>query len=272
MNKYLCYIILVVFCIPPTISFGGDGRCIEGDCLNGKGIYSYSNGEKYEGQFKDGERHGRGILNFPDGNKYIGQFKNGKRHGQGILNLPDGSYYMGEWKDDLPKEQRTEKNPDDTKDEAASPVNKKDESESKEIFPQNLETSNDLEYASIFVGANIRSNASLKSGVLRTVPPGYPVVILERKTDWLLIEDYLGRKGWVFASLVTDPKTVIIKVSKGNLRSGPSLQDDIIVQLDNGTIMSVLEKKGGWLKVSDKKELTGWLHQKIVWPAVEMND
>ena len=102
MNKFLFHIILIAFCLPPTISLGDDSRCLEGDCLNGKGIYSYSNGEKYEGQFKNGERHGRGILNFPDGNKYIGLFKNGKRHGQGILSLPDGSYYMGEWEDDLP--------------------------------------------------------------------------------------------------------------------------------------------------------------------------
>jgi len=272
MNKFLFHITLIAFYLLPAISLGDDGKCIEGDCLNGKGIYSYSNGEKYEGQFKNGERHGRGILNFPDGEKYIGQFKNGKRHGQGILNLPDGSYYMGEWKDDLSKEQKTEKNHDETKYEAANPVEKEDEPESKVILPHNLITSKAVEYASITVGANIRSDAYLKSEVLRTVPPGYPVAVIERQADWLLVEDFRGRKGWVYASLVTKPTTVIIKVFKGNLRSGPSLKDDIIDQLDNGTIMSVLERKGGWLKVSDKKELTGWLHQKIVWPAVEMND
>jgi len=272
MNKFLFHIILVAFCLLPTTSFGDDGKCIEGDCVNGKGIYLYSNGEKYEGQFKNGKRHGRGRLNFPDSSKYIGQFKNGKRHGQGILNFPDGGYYIGEWKDDLLKGQETEINPDGTKSEAATPVEKEAEPESKVIFRQNLETTKAVEYASIAVGANIRSNASLTSEILRTVPPGYPVAVVERQAEWLLVEDYRGRKDWVFASLVTEPRTVVIKVSKGNLRSGPSLKDDIIVQLDHGKIMPVLERSGEWLKVSDFEGLTGWLHFKVIWPALEMNE
>jgi SH3-like domain-containing protein len=143
------------------------------------------------------------------------------------------------------------------------------EPKSKVKFPQNLEATKAVEYASISVGANIRSDASLTSEVLRTVPPGYPVAVLERQADWLLVEDYRGRKGWVYGSLVKEPRTVIIKVFKGNLRSGPSLKDDIIVQLDHGTLMSVLERSGDWLKVSDLEELNGWLYLKVIWPAAE---
>jgi SH3-like domain-containing protein len=153
--------------------------------------------------------------------------------------------------------------------EAVTPVGKQDGPEPKVIFPQNIETTSTVEYASIAVGANIRSQASLTSEVLRSVPPGYPVGVLEKQADWLLVGDYRGRKGWVYASLVTKPGTVIIKVFKGNLRRGPSLKDDIIVQLDHGTIMSVLERNGEWLKVSDFEELTGWLHHKVIWPAAE---
>jgi SH3-like domain-containing protein len=159
-----------------------------------------------------------------------------------------------------------------TVDEAATPVEKEDEPEPKVMSQQNFETTKAVEYARISVGANIRSDASLSSEVLHTVPPGYPVAVLERQTDWLLVEDYRGRKGWVFASLVKEPKTLIIKAFKGNLRSGPSLMDDIIVQLDHGKIMPVLERSGEWLKVSDFEGLTGWLHFKVIWPALEMNE
>ena len=158
------------------------------------------------------------------------------------------------------------------KSEAITPVEKEDETEPKVKLPQNLETIKAEEYATIAVGANIRSDASLTSEVLRTVPPGYPVAVLERQADWLLVEDYRGRKGWVYGSLVKEPRTVIIKVFKGNLRSGPSLKDDIIVQLDHGTLMSVLERSGEWLKVRDLEELTGWLHLQVIWPATEMNE
>lgn len=153
--------------------------------------------------------------------------------------------------------------------EAATPVRKKDGPEPKVILPHNLKTIKALEYASIAVGANIRSDASLSSEVLRTVPPGYPVAVLEKRADWLLVRDFWRKKGWVYASLVTEPKTIIVKVFKGNLRNGPSLKDDIIVQLDHGTIMSVLERNGEWLKVSDFEKLTGWVHFTVVWPLAE---
>jgi uncharacterized protein YgiM (DUF1202 family) len=128
------------------------------------------------------------------------------------------------------------------------------------------ETTNGAKYATVAKGSNIRSDAALTSEVLRSVPPGYPVAVLERQADWVLVEDFRQRKGWVFASLLTEPGTVIIKVYKGNLRSAPGLTDDIIVQLDHGSVMSVVETKGDWLKVTDSEKLTGWLHRKVIWP------
>ncbi len=41
-------------------------------------IYIWSDGSKYEGEFKDGKPNGRGTLTFPDGKKYVGGFKEGK--------------------------------------------------------------------------------------------------------------------------------------------------------------------------------------------------
>ena len=98
------------------------------------------------------------------------------------------------------------------------------------------------------------------------------MIVLEKQADWIHVEDYRGRKGWVSASLVTNPGTVIIKVFKGNLRRGPSLKDAIVAKLDHGAIMTVLERKGEWLKVSNSEKLTGWLYRKVVWPAAATNE
>ncbi|GEM_PF-969929 len=128
------------------------------------------------------------------------------------------------------------------------------------------ETTNGAKYASIAKGAHIRSDAALTSKVLRSVPPGYPVLVLKRQEDWVLVEDFRQRKGWVFSPLLTGPGTVIIKVYKGNLRSGPGLTDDVIAQLDHGTVLSVLETRGDWLQVTDSEKVSGWMHRKVIWP------
>jgi hypothetical protein len=41
--------------------------CIEGDCFNGQGTYTWADGRKYIGQFKDGKRHGQGTYTYADG-------------------------------------------------------------------------------------------------------------------------------------------------------------------------------------------------------------
>jgi SH3-like domain-containing protein len=148
----------------------------------------------------------------------------------------------------------------------AVPARKKNTPEPGVALKHNPETIKAGEYASISVGANIRSTASLTSKILRTVSAGFPVIVMEKQDDWFLVKDFRKRKGWVFAPLVAPPGTVIISVFKGNLRSGPGLQNTIIAQLDHGTIMSVLERSGEWLKVTDSEALTGWLHRKVIWP------
>jgi len=43
----------------------------------GFGKYTYLDGEKYEGEWKNGKRNGQGTFTYPDGSKYIGEWRNG---------------------------------------------------------------------------------------------------------------------------------------------------------------------------------------------------
>ena len=67
--------------------------------LHGKGTYTYQNGEKYEGLFRDGYMFGEGRYTWADGGYYEGEYystrvntasnrsfpaPNGLRHGYGI--------------------------------------------------------------------------------------------------------------------------------------------------------------------------------------------
>ena len=58
----------------------------------------WSEGQKYEGKWKDGKKHGQGTETYPDGRKYEGEFKDGKQNGQGTYIYHDGRKYEGEWK------------------------------------------------------------------------------------------------------------------------------------------------------------------------------
>ena len=49
---------------------------------------------------KMGKQNGQGTYSFSNGMKYIGKFRNAKYNGQGILTLPDGRKVIGELRED----------------------------------------------------------------------------------------------------------------------------------------------------------------------------
>ena len=59
----------------------------------GKGVYTWPDGEKYEGDFVDGKQHGKGMYTRPDGTIYEGDFVDGKQHGKVVCTRPDGTIY-----------------------------------------------------------------------------------------------------------------------------------------------------------------------------------
>ena len=48
------------------------------------GTYTYADGDKYVGAFKDGNFNGQGTFTFADGEKYVGEFKDDKYNGHGV--------------------------------------------------------------------------------------------------------------------------------------------------------------------------------------------
>jgi hypothetical protein len=63
---------------------------------NCQGTFTFANGDKYVGEFKDGKYHGQGTATYVDGRKYIGEFKDGNKNGQGTYTAADGTKYVGD--------------------------------------------------------------------------------------------------------------------------------------------------------------------------------
>ena len=69
------------------------------DKKNGQGTYTSAGGDKYVGEYQDDMQHGQGIYTYASGSKYIGGYKDGKKNGQGTYISTNGEKYVGEFKD-----------------------------------------------------------------------------------------------------------------------------------------------------------------------------
>ncbi len=65
--------------------------------ISGIGIYSWLDGRKYEGEWKNNNMEGIGIYTWNDGRKYEGMYRDDKKHGFGIYTWADGRSYEGYW-------------------------------------------------------------------------------------------------------------------------------------------------------------------------------
>ena len=64
---------------------------------------SYANGNKYIGEWKDGQKSGEGVMIYENGDLYDGEWQHGKKNGQGTLTLKNGNIsHKGSWVDDDP--------------------------------------------------------------------------------------------------------------------------------------------------------------------------
>lgn len=91
MKKIVLPIFLLLSFLP-GISLA---ECIEGKCKNGKGVYAFSDGSRYEGMFRNGRIEGEGTLKYADKSMYTGSFIGGVPHGQGYVKYSDGATSEG---------------------------------------------------------------------------------------------------------------------------------------------------------------------------------
>ena len=66
--------------------------------MHGKGTFTWPDGRKYEGDYKDDKKEGVGLFVWADGRKYNGCWKDGKQHGEGMFfNVSQGKWKKGIW-------------------------------------------------------------------------------------------------------------------------------------------------------------------------------
>lgn len=91
------FIFLCLF-LSLTLHLHAQSECIKGNCTNGYGTCVFPSGAKYVGDFKNGKLHGKGIFYFSDGNKYLGNWVDQYREGKGRMVFVSGDEYFGDFK------------------------------------------------------------------------------------------------------------------------------------------------------------------------------
>jgi hypothetical protein len=66
------------------------------DKKHGSGVYEAA-GERYEGEYVQGEKQGNGLFVFAGGQKYEGGWNKSEKSGFGRLEFPDGAVFEGNW-------------------------------------------------------------------------------------------------------------------------------------------------------------------------------
>lgn len=67
--------------------------------MEGYGVYTWSDGRKYEGEYKDDKKHGFGRYTWADERRYEGWWYRGKQHGLGFYYVKGTELRAGLWED-----------------------------------------------------------------------------------------------------------------------------------------------------------------------------
>ena len=94
MKKIIFHAFIFLFWCNTTFA-----NCV-GNCTDGFGTFTDSNGDKYEGMWKNNLLNGLGTYTWASGDQYIGNHANGKGNGQGTFIWTSGDKYVGDVKDD----------------------------------------------------------------------------------------------------------------------------------------------------------------------------
>ncbi|WP_437683900.1 SH3 domain-containing protein [Sorangium sp. So ce131] len=113
--------------------------------------------------------------------------------------------------------------------------------------------------------ANFRAGPSTSEPVEFTATRYYPVKVLEREDGWCKIKDFEGDLAWVAGRLLARVTTVVIKVSRGNVREAPTTSAEVAFQVQRGEVFKVLGRKGRWLRVAALQGETGWVREDLAW-------
>jgi SH3-like domain-containing protein len=117
---------------------------------------------------------------------------------------------------------------------------------------------------------NVRRGPSTEQSIVWVFSrAGLPVEIIAESENWRRVRDSEGADGWVFHSLLSGRRTVLVSPwDKGQtsvaLHASPSTGSHAVAQLQSGVLGNVVECDGEWCELT-VDQYTGYVEQAKLW-------
>ncbi len=137
---------------------------------------------------------------------------------------------------------------------------------------------------------NLRAKPSTDARVLRQMNDGFPVTALRRSSDgaWVQVRIPNGTVGWVFGDYIRQHKPsdttrqrktnqpqnhggipAAIRGNRVNIRRGPSLNDKVLFQLNDGAPVEATRKTiapdgNAWFHIQTPSGRSGWVFGRYI--------
>lgn len=113
---------------------------------------------------------------------------------------------------------------------------------------------------------NMRASPGTDSEVLFKLAKGYPLQVLERRGNWLRVQDFEGDQGWIARSVTANTPHHIVKGTRVNLRGGPGTQHPIVGSASYGDVLRTTRRQGDWVQVQNPNGRgTAWVASSLLW-------
>ena len=118
--------------------------------------------------------------------------------------------------------------------------------------------------------ANLRKGPGKHYEKVWTVFKYMPLKRLEKKGNWLRVQDFEGDTYWVYKKITTKKyMCAVIKNNKTKLRQGPGTKFPEVewkLPIDNKYFsMKVLKIKNSWVHIEDSAGDQAWIYRPLVW-------
>ncbi|SHH87786.1 SH3 domain-containing protein [Desulfofustis glycolicus] len=117
---------------------------------------------------------------------------------------------------------------------------------------------------------NLRGGPGTTYSVKWRYGSGFPLRVIDKKGEWLKVEDFENDTGWLHRSLIKNTGFMIVKANKDsdkriNIRSGPGTQYKIVGMAHYGVVFKTIKQQQGWAHVRHESGLEGWIKRTLLW-------